>query len=136
MLEKIEWRDAAKIVLALIASGFAWTAENQAGVISLVAMLLVWGFSYFAKNAGWRVGKVELTGFLFVVSVGLSILFQPIVFPAFPAWGGDVVGFISAILTWAGAVVALGGQVFVWATANYNLLLAKVLEKFEPAPAL
>jgi len=132
MLSKFEWKDAVKILLALSASGFAFSAENKAGFISLVAMLVVWAAGFFAKKYGLEINRVHLTGFLFVASVGLAALFEPVAFPAFPVWGNDLALYISAILVWAGAVVEVGGQVFIWATANYNLLLDKVLKKFEP----
>ena len=131
--EKFNWSDAFKILLALVASGFAWTVDNQEGVISLVAMLVVWVLGMVVKRFGYKIGKVQLTIFLFLVSVGLALLFQPVAFPIFPAWGGEVITFVGALLTWAGALLALGGEIFVWATGIYNILLAKVLAKFEPS---
>lgn len=133
---KFNWMDAAKVILALVATGFAWSAENQEGAISLAAMIAVWLLGLAFKRKGWKVGKLHLTIALFVVSVGLAILFQPVVLPALPAWEGDVVLFVSAILVWLGAFIDLGGQIVLWATGIYNILLAKVLEKLEYTPAI
>lgn len=130
--KKLDWQDAIKILLALSASGFVFSAENKAGYISLVAMVIVWLVGFFARQYGYKTNKVTLTGLLFIVSIALTLLFQPVTLPAFPVWGGEVSVYIAAVLAWAGAVLEIGGMVFAWATANYNLLLDKVLKKLEP----
>jgi len=130
--KKLDWQDAAKILLALSASGFVFSTENKAGYIALVAMVVVWLVGFFARKYGRKTNRASLTGLLFVVSIGLTLVFQPVTIPAFPVWGGDVALYISAILAWAGAVLEIGGMVFAWATTNYNLLLSKVLKKLEP----
>ncbi len=132
MFRKFEWQDAVKIILALSASGFALSAENKAGFISLLAMLVVWIVGFFARQYGYKPNKVHLTGFLFVASVVLTLFFQPVNMPPFPVWGNDLPTWLSGVLVWAGLVVEIGGQVFIWATANYNLLLSQTLKKIEP----
>jgi hypothetical protein len=136
MQGKFNWQDAAKIVLALVVTGFVWMQENQAGVLALAAMLIVWLVKFYTLKTGKQIGKFGLTIALLVVSVGLAILFQPVAIPAFPIWGGELVGFVSAVLTWLAALVVLGGEVFAIATGLYNILLAKVLEKLQPEPTL
>lgn len=127
MFPKFDWLSALKIMAALVISGFVWTQDNQAALLSLAAMLLVWGIKVYAARSGKRLGKEWLTGILLAVSVAFAYLFQPVEIPPFPVYSGDVLGFAQACFVYAGDVLAVSGSVFALATGLYNILLAQVL---------
>lgn len=134
MYPKFNWSDAAKIILALIASGFVWTVDNQMALLALAAMVIVWLVKIYAVKTGREIGKFELTLVLLVISIGFAFLFQPVSVDAIPSYGGDVIGYINAWFGWLGSFLLIGKSTFAIATGLYNILLADVLKKLEPEP--
>ena len=130
---KMNWTSVLQIFFALAISGFVWTQDNQLAVLTLAAMVIVWGIQFAGNKWNWHPGKTWLTVILLGVSVLFSILFQPVTLPALPIYSGDVIAFVGAILIYAGGLLALGSKVFALATGLYNILLAKVTEDLSAA---
>lgn len=135
MLPKFNWSDAAKIILALIASGFVWSVDNQMALLALAAMVIVWLVKVYVLKTGKEIGKFGLTLVLLALSIGFAFLFQPVSVMDFPLWDGDVINYINAVFGWLGAFLLVGKETFAVATGLYNILLADVLKKLEPVPA-
>ena len=124
---KINWKDGLKIVLAVLTFGFGWLADNQTTVISFSAVLIVWLFGIALAKFGYRPGKVGLTLVLFVVAIGLTLTFQPIVLPTFPTWAGDASIFVPLLVAYFIAFLQMAASVVAYATGVYNILLSQVL---------
>jgi len=135
MFPKFNWQDAVKIVLALVATGFVWTVDNQMAMLALAAMIIVWGVKFYTLKTGKTIGKFGLTMTLLALSIGFALVFQPISIQGFPVFSDDLVSYIEAIFGWLGALLLVGKEVFAVATGLYNILLADVLKKLEPVPA-
>lgn len=133
---KFDWQVFAKLLLALIASGFVWTQDNQLALLSLIAIVIVWSVKMLSVKTGMKVNKFHLSLVLLAISIGCAFLFQGFTITPPPGFDGDLIPFISAIFTWLGAVLTSGSSLFAVATALYNILLADVLKQLEPAPAL
>ncbi len=126
------WQDGMKIVLAIMAFGIGWFADNQATVIAYAAVGIVWIVTVIGKenkDLAWLKGKGPLTILVFVVAFIVSYLFQPFSLPAFPSWTGDAGSYVPIFSTWIGLVFSIVGNSVVMAMSVYNVLLAKVLEK-------
>ena len=136
MFPKFNWSDAVKIVLALIASGFVWTVDNQLALLALAAMVIVWLVKVYTLKSGKTIGKFGLTLVLLALSIGFAFLFKPVSVMGFPVWDGDMINFINAWFGWLGALLLVGKETFAVATGLYNILLADVLKKLEPVPEL
>lgn len=132
---KFDWQTVSKIVLALVASGFVWTQDNQLALLSLIAIAVVWVIRLIAQKTGKTVNKFHLSIVLLVVSIGCALLFQGFVMVPFPGFEGDLILFVSALFTWLGALLTSGAELFAVATALYNILLSDVLKQLEPSPA-
>lgn len=130
-MKDFNWKDLLFVLAAVLIGGAGWTVDSQAVVITAVSILAVWLVQWSAKTFGWtwHPGKMGLTLLLFVLAVGLSILFMPVAPPAFPAIGEDFAVWLPLFIAYLGAWVALAGPVVANATLIYNILLANVLEK-------
>lgn len=97
-------------------------------VIAIIATVLVYVLNALAKtkvhvHRGW------LTTAVYLISGVLAYAWSAVVFPAFPAWGGDVAVFAPALLDWASNVLTAVGPIVALATLIYNVLLKKILDK-------
>lgn len=133
---EFNWKDAAKIVAMLVITGFVWTVDNQLALLSLAAMAIVWCVKYYALQTGKQIGKFELTVTLLSLSIVFTLIFQPVTVMGFPVFDGDTISYINAVFGWLGALLLIGKETFAVATGLYNILLADVLKKLEPVPAL
>lgn len=127
-----EWKDALKILLAALAFGIGWFADNQVTVIAFASSALVWAIGWLVQLSpkfAWIKGKGPLTVLVFAVSFGLSYLFAPFALPAFPGWPGDAGSFVPLLSEWFSALFGIVGSAVVFAMSIYNLLLAQVYEK-------
>lgn len=129
-------KDLFKIIFAFLAFGVGWFADNQATVIAFSAMVLVWLISTLAERGEkwqWINTRAAKTILVFVVSFGLSLLFQPIVLPSFPGWTGDAGTWIPLFSAWIAALFGVVNEAVLFAMTIYNVLLAQVLEKLPAA---
>ena len=133
---EFNWGDAMKIIATLVITGFVWTVDNQLALISLGAMVIVWGVKFYALKTGKQIGKFGLTSILLALSIVFALIFQPVTVMGFPVFDGDTISYINAVFGWLGAALLLGKSTFAVATGLYNILLADVLAKLEPAAAL
>ena len=99
--------------------------EIQLFVIATVASALVWLLKLTKTNLapGW------LTALVYLVSLGLALLFAPLVLPAFPTWV-DLATFVPALIAWFGELLVPLSAFVGFATLIYNALLKAVLEKY------
>lgn len=126
------WQDGLKVVLAVMAFGIGWFADNQATVIAYAALFIVWLVSLAAKQnkeLAWLQGKGPLTVLVFFIAFIVSYLFQPFTLPVLPAWTGDAGTYVPIFSAWIGVVCSIVGNAVVFSMSVYNVLLAKVLEK-------
>lgn len=133
---EFNWKDAAKIVAMLVITGFVWTVDNQLALLSLASMAIVWCVKYYALQTGKQIGKFELTVTLLSLSIVFTLIFQPVTVMGFPVFDGDTISYINAVFGWLGTLLLIGKETFAVATGLYNILLADVLKKLEPVPAL
>ena len=129
---KFSWKDLGLVALAVLTFGIGWIASNQAAVIAVLAMAIVWFLSWLGKvfpQLAWIQGKAFLTILVFVAAFLLSLLIQPFVFPIWPMWTGDVATYVPLLAAFL-AVFFAGFQTQVlFAIGIYNVLLAQVLDK-------
>lgn len=117
---KINWKIFAQIVLAVITLGWGWLADNQVIVIGFAASVLVWLFDFLTRQKV-TVGKFWKTIAVFIVSVGLQLLFAPVGIPTFPGW--EVPLLVDYIAQW----FILAQDVMLAAMVIYNIMLDQVL---------
>lgn len=125
----LNWNDGLKIFLAVMTFGIGWFADNQATVIAFSAMLIVWLVRLAMSKTKYKPNKASLTIVLFVVSIGLSLLFSPVALPAVPNWNGDIASYTPLLVIYLTAFLQIAGGVVAYAQGVYNILLAQVFEK-------
>lgn len=101
----------------------------QLFVISTLATFIVYFLNWIAKVSGWKPGRGILTGFLYLISFGLSFVWAQPTLPPLPPWGGDIVVFVPMILDYLAALLTLAGPVVAFATLIYNTLGKLVFDK-------
>lgn len=129
----IDYIDILKIVLAVMTFGIGWFANNQATVIAYTAMLMVWLIRLAMQKYGYKPSKANLTIILFIVAIGLSVLFSPVALPIFPTWTGDPASYAPLVIAYLGLFLQIAGSVVAYATTVYNILLSQVFEKLPEA---
>lgn len=134
-LKDLERQDWLAVVVALLASAAAWSQDNRATVITWTAVIFVWALNMLFKWRGIQLGRRALTLILFVLAIGLALLFTPITLPILPVFSGDPAVYVSALIAFVSALVEIGGVIVAAATVLYNTLLKDVLEKLWYAPA-
>ena len=102
-------------------------SEIQLYVLSVAAVVIVAGINALAK-AKVSLGRGWLTAFVYVVAGVLAFAWSAPIFPAFPAWGGDLGSFVPALFQWFSDLLIAVGPVVGFATLVYNVLWAKVEE--------
>lgn len=102
-------------------------SEIQLYVLSIAAVVIVAGIRALAK-AKVQLGRGWLTALVYVVSGLLAFAWSAPMFPAFPAWGGDLASFLPALFQWFSDLLIVVGPVVGFATLVYNALWAKVEE--------
>ncbi len=128
MSTKFDWKELIKVLFAVVIMGAGWTVDNQAVLITAAAVGIVWLLGLIGRRFNWQPGKAALTTFLFILAVGLQLVFTPVVAPLFPAWTGEISSYLPLLIAYTGAWIAIAGPVVSAATLVYNILLAKVLE--------
>lgn len=118
-----------QIVLSVLTFGLVWVVDNQAAVITALAIVIVWLLNMLSQRLGIKVGRRVLTTGLYVVSFVLVIIINPIVVPAWPSMGDDPAVIVVAIATWLQMLVVALLPYTAGAMTIYNLLLKAVLEK-------
>lgn len=121
------------VILSLAALGFGWMREHQATAITLAVIVFVWIINWLAQKKGIHLGKRWLTAILFGLATGLTLIFTPVTLPAFPPYAGDPGIYTQELVEYVMALITIGQGVALGATALYNLLLEKVLEKIPDA---
>jgi len=135
-MKKFEVKDYVSIVIALILTGLGIAAQHPEAVMSIVAVLLIWGINWLFTWKGITIHRAWLTTSLFVIALGLTYLFQPALFPPFPVLIGTSNEIANAIWAWVGALIIASGPVVAYATGLYNILLQRVLDKLKYQPKL
>jgi hypothetical protein len=110
-------------------------SEVQLFVIATLAMVIVYLVKLWANKSGKSLGRGWLTAILYVLSVGLALLWKLPVFQPFPAplqshvYGGDVASYVAAWLVFFMSVLTAIGPLVAYATLIYNTLGKKVFEQ-------
>lgn len=133
-MEKFDIQVVGRTVTAAVVVGLAWAVDHQSAVITAVAMLMVWFVNALAKWRGIQIGRAWLTGFLYVVSMLLAVLFKWQALPAAPVWGGDPALYAEAMINYGSALIALSTVYVGGATAIYNMLMKQVFDKLTLVP--
>lgn len=112
------------------------SSEGQAFVITDVQMYIIgvlasgvlYGLKFIAeKFPQWTIKRDWLTVLLYVVALGLSIVWSGFVFPAFAAFN-DPLTFIAALFGWVNAMLIALAPPVSFATLIYNVLLKRVFD--------
>jgi hypothetical protein len=126
---KFDGKDAVAVALALLTMGAGWMVDNQTTVMAVSVLVIVWVVNEVWKRTGAKLGKRWLTALTFGLAILLSVVFKPVLVPAFPMYSGDPQAFAEALIVWGGAILALASGIVTYATTLYNTLLAEVLAK-------
>ena len=102
--------------------------DAQLYVLAFIAPIIVFGVNVLLK-AKIQVHRGWLTAGVYVVSGLLAWAWSAAIFPAFPAWSGEVGTFVPALFGWLTALLTALGPVVALATLIYNVLLKKVLDR-------
>lgn len=112
------------------------SSEGQAFVITDVQMYIIgvlasgvlYGLKFIAeKFPQWTIKRDWLTVLLYVVALGLSVVWSGFVFPAFAAFN-DPLTFIAAFFGWVNAMLIALAPPVSFATLIYNVLLKRVFD--------
>lgn len=102
--------------------------EAQMYIVGLLSTAFVYGLNLFAKaypkvqlSRGW------LTVLLYLVALGLSVIWGGITFPAFEAFS-EPVGFVTSAFDWVTALLIALAPSVSFATLIYNILLKRVFD--------
>lgn len=129
------------LVLPFVLMGCAAASAPGAGnsgafVVSDVQMYIIGvlasGVLYALKFAADRFPQITikrewLTVLLYVVALGLSVVWSGFVFPAFAAFS-DPLTFIAAFFGWVNAMLIALAPPVSFATLIYNVLLKRVFD--------
>lgn len=129
--KKFTIADLLAVLGALVLTGLGWAVGHPETVVALVAVILIWVINFLFTWKGIKLAKAWLTGSLFVIAFLLTWLFQPTLFPVWPApvTPESIYAWLVALITYAGPIVA-------YATGLYNIILSKVLDKLLYQPQL
>lgn len=125
----LNWKDGLKIVLSVMTFGIGWLADNQAAVISFLALVIVWLVGLVFEHFKIKLGKAGLTGFVFAIAIILAYVFNPLTFPTLPEWTGDFSTYSPLLIAFLYSVLQAVDMIVAQATGVYNILLAEVLKK-------
>jgi len=102
-------------------------SEVQLFLIGLLAPIIVWLIKFWQQRSGNEIPSGWLTAGVYVVSLGLALVFG---LPALPPFGpvSDPVSFVAACIQWLSALLVNIGPVVGLATLLYNALLKQVLD--------
>ena len=102
-------------------------SPDQIILLGLLATAIMFGLRILATYAKFRPSRVVINIGLFVISAGLALAWAGAQFPAWPAWNGDLLAFVTAVWDYLNALVALGAPILGSATLIYNFLYEKVV---------
>lgn len=127
ILKKLEWK---QIVIALAAIGVISTSDPEAGMISILAMAIVFVVNLAAKAQGKPVGRGWVSLLVYGVAFGMTVIAHPPVV-TFPVWAGDpavyTVYLAQLLADFGPTALAMTGS----ATILYNALSRLVFERLE-----
>src|SRR5574342_1280307 len=93
--------------------------------IAIAGSVIVWGIKLALK--GKPISDAALTTGVYVVSVVLAFLFQPVVLPPLPPYV-DLATFIPALISWLVLALVPVSAFVGFATLIYQALLKRVLD--------
>ena len=96
-------------------------------VLSVLSSALVWILRRVFVSRGKQVPAWVYSVLLYVVSLGLAILFYPVELPPFPPYS-DLSSGLVALLAFLGELIPILSAVVGAATLIYQALLKKVLD--------
>jgi len=123
-----------QVLLSLLSFGVAWATNNSAAVVMAVAIIFTYALNWLARYVGYKPTRNTLTGALFVVCLGLAVLFNPALLPPFvpPVDAEQMNGYV---IVWLAALAGAATPIVGSATILYNVLLKDVLDQLVPMPA-
>jgi cytochrome bd-type quinol oxidase subunit 2 len=95
--------------------------------LSVISSVVVFLLKLVFKNRGKAVPVWVYSILLYVVSLGLAVVFFPVQLPPFPPFS-DLASGLAALLTFLGELIPVLSAVVGAATTIYQILLKKVLE--------
>lgn len=102
----------------------------------VVIPLLIQLYKIYRDNGGAPLSKLALQSIALVISFVFVLLSGGFLlpWPAFPAWGGEIVVFVGLLIVWAGEVLAVVGVAFGALQALYELVYKRIFESIGFAP--
>jgi len=104
------------IIIASVVAVAAELSPEQIVLIGLIASAIAQILRFLFAWQGIQLSKLGITILLYVVALGLAILWNP---PAFPPIS-DFPAFMTFLVNYVGGVVG-------WATIIYNVILDKIV---------
>lgn len=118
-----------QVALSVLTFGLVWIVDNQAAVITALAIVIVWALNTFFLRWGVKLGRQYVTAILYAVSLVLVVIVNPVVIPDWPTIPPDPALAVSAFAAWAQLLVVALLPYTAGAMTIYNLLLKAVLER-------
>lgn len=101
--------------------------DAQLYVLAFVGPIIIYVINALLK-AKIQIHRGWLTAAVYVVSGLLAYAWSALIFPTFPAWGGELGLFVVNLFAWFTALLTVLGPVVALATLIYNVLLKKVMD--------
>lgn len=96
-------------------------------VLGILSSVVVFILKFLFINKGKEVPAWVYSVALYVVSLGLALVFSPVQIPPFPPFG-DLSSGLVALLAWLGELIPILSAIVGFATIIYQALLKRVLD--------
>lgn len=96
-------------------------------VLGILSSVIVFILRFLFVNKGKEVPAWVYSVALYVVSLGLALIFSPVQIPPFPPFS-DIPSGLVALLSWLGELIPVLSAVVGFATVIYQALLKRILD--------
>ena len=125
-LKKVDWKGVCAILATL---GIVASANPLSVLISVLGVFLVTAINAWTQMSNIKLGRAWLTVILYVVSLILAVILEPMGIPALPAWHGDAGLFGADLAAFLQGSMPLVSMATASATLIYNSLKTIVFDK-------
>lgn len=132
MLFQFENKDVQLVVnvlLSLALFGGVWAVDNQAAIVTMLAILIAYGLNLFAKTQHVHLGRGWLTIIVYLAALLMAFFLKPIALPVFTPETSDPALFVVSLMAYVPVLVAALSPYAGAAMAIYNVLLKDVLDR-------
>lgn len=99
---------------------------DQIIVLGILSSVIAQVIKWLSDWQGKPLDRKWATGILFVVSLGLALVWSVNLIPAFPGMVGEFTADMMSVVAWIGQLLAVLSPIVGFAMTIYNLLLERV----------